>query len=488
MGERQPGAVPARPNPDSARFGEAPLAQTVAAAGAIRRLSSLLLSLEHAHPTVDAMVAQFSEWERELATAVPPDSTPRIGSDDSDESGSRRVYLDHATDIGAFNPCFPEYRFDHLDADTASGQVTFPLVYEGPPGLVHGGFLAVFFDCVTQHQNCLTGLSGKTRSLQVTFRRPDAGPDRTALRHRPVRGRARHHVDARLLLDDEVLCIGEVNTVAPAPDKLTGFRFGKRRVEKPDMAVQRIRQPRVAEIVASRLRDDILSGRLKEGDVLPSQESLFHEFGVSPPALREAIHILETDGLISVRRGNVGGAVVHQPSAERTAHMISMVLQSRSATPADVSGALMHLEPICAGMCAARDDRMTEVVPYLEAEIDLQTEQFDDVVAVCAQRPPVSRSAGLAMRQRADDPADRLARTDLVGARVLGLERRAATPSTTRWRARPGGPRCVIISDCSRPFGTAIRPGRSGSRRTTSPRLGRNTLGLRHRTKPLRRN
>lgn len=143
-------------------------------------------------------------------------------------------------------------------------------------------------------------------------------------------------------------------------------------------SAQRIRQPRVAEIVASRLRDDILSGRIKEGDVLPSQDSLLAEFGVSPPALREAIHLLETDGLISVRRGNVGGAVVHPPSAERTAHMISMVLQTRSATPADVSGALMHLEPICAGMCAAREDRMTEVVPHLEAAIRTQTEEFDD--------------------------------------------------------------------------------------------------------------
>lgn len=144
-------------------------------------------------------------------------------------------------------------------------------------------------------------------------------------------------------------------------------------------ALQRIRQPRVAEIVASRLRDDILSGRLKEGDVLPSQETLFHEFGVSPPALREAIHILEVDGLVSVRRGNVGGAVVHHPSAERTAQMIGMVLQARSATPADVSGALLYLEPICAGMCAARADRMTDVVPYLEAEINRQTEEFDDL-------------------------------------------------------------------------------------------------------------
>lgn len=144
-------------------------------------------------------------------------------------------------------------------------------------------------------------------------------------------------------------------------------------------SVQRIRQPRVAEIVASRLRDDILSGRIKEGDVLPSQDALLAEFGVSPPALREAIHILETDGLISVRRGNMGGAIVHPPSAERTAHMISMVLQTRSATPADVSGALLHLEPICAGLCAVREDRMTEVVPYLEAEITTQTEQFDNL-------------------------------------------------------------------------------------------------------------
>jgi len=226
MGEQQTGAVPARPG---SRFGEAPLAQTVAAAGAIRRLSSLLLSLEHAHPTVDAILTQISDWERELSAAVPPDSAPRIGSDDD---GCRRIYLDHATDIGAFNPCFPEYHFDHFAAETASGRVAFPLVYEGPPGLVHGGFLAVFFDCVMQHQNCLAGLSGKTRSLKVTFRRPT--PVLTDLRFDIARSEVERGITstARLLLDDEVLCIGEVNTLAQTPDKLTGFRFGKRRAEQ----------------------------------------------------------------------------------------------------------------------------------------------------------------------------------------------------------------------------------------------------------------
>jgi hypothetical protein len=216
-------------HPDVARFGEVPLAQTVAAAGAMRRLGSLLLSLEHPHPTVEAMLAQISDWESELSAAVPPDSAPRIGADDD---GSRRVYLDHATDIGAFNPCFPEYRFDHLDGEIASGRVNFPLVYEGPPGLVHGGFLAVFFDCVIQHQNCVAGLSGKTRSLQVTFRRPT--PVLTQLRFDVVRREVDRGITstARLLSDDEVLCVGEVNTLAMPPDKLIGHRFGKRRAER----------------------------------------------------------------------------------------------------------------------------------------------------------------------------------------------------------------------------------------------------------------
>ena len=209
-----------------ARFGEAPLDQTVAAAGAMRRLSSLLLSLEHPHPTVDAMLAKFAEWETELAAAAPTDMAPRIGEIADDP---RRVYLNHATDIGAYNPCFPEYRFDQLDAGNAGGVVDFPLVYEGPPGLVHGGFLGAFFDCVIQHHNCVTGLSGKTRSLLVTFRRPT--PVLTELRFDIVRSEVERGITstARLLLEDEVLCTGEVNTLASPPEKLTGFKFGRRR-------------------------------------------------------------------------------------------------------------------------------------------------------------------------------------------------------------------------------------------------------------------
>ncbi|OBK90511.1 hypothetical protein [Mycolicibacter sinensis] len=208
----------------SDRFGEQPLEQTVAAAGALRRVAGMLLALEHPHPVVDDMLERFADWERQLAAHAPASPTPRL---EQDERG--RVYLNHAFDVGAFNPCFPEYRFDQLDAETASGRVTFPLVYEGPPGLVHGGFLGVFFDCVTQHHSCAAGLAGRTRSLLVTYRRPT--PILTELDFDIVRNEVERGIalTARLLHRGEVLCTGEVSTAAMAPEQVSPNRFGRRR-------------------------------------------------------------------------------------------------------------------------------------------------------------------------------------------------------------------------------------------------------------------
>lgn len=214
---------------DAARFGERPLPQTVAVAGAMRRLTGLLLALEHSHPAVDDMLTQFADWERQLAAVAAVEAMPRL--EDADGPAGR-VYLGHAFDVGSFNPCFPEYRFDHLDGETASGTVTFPLPYEGPPGLVHGGFLGVFFDCVTQHQSCAAGSAGRTRSLLVTYRRPT--PILTELDFDIVRTEVERGIasTARLLHRGEVLCTGEVTTAAAPPNKLSAIRFGRRQDEE----------------------------------------------------------------------------------------------------------------------------------------------------------------------------------------------------------------------------------------------------------------
>jgi GntR family transcriptional repressor for pyruvate dehydrogenase complex len=141
---------------------------------------------------------------------------------------------------------------------------------------------------------------------------------------------------------------------------------------------RRLRPPRVAEIVAERLRDRILSGELGDGTLLPKQSDLLAEFGVSLPVIRDAFSILETEGLITVRRGNVGGAVVHRPQPSKAAYMLGLVMQSRAVRLEHVMNAIRYLEPACAAACAGRRDRKRTIVPALRAIIDESYEAIDD--------------------------------------------------------------------------------------------------------------
>jgi len=191
-------------------FGAAPLAQTVRAAALLRRVTGLLLALEHEEAAVEDLVAHLEQAEEALRRLVPPDAAPRVGAG---ASGQGRVYLDHARDIGSYDPCFPEYRIE-VDGERAAGSVSFPIPYEGPPGIVHGGFLALFFDCVVQHHNCHVGVAGKTTSMALRYRRPAPllTPLAFAVERQVDDGRIRS--SARLLEGGRLLCEAEVDAIA----------------------------------------------------------------------------------------------------------------------------------------------------------------------------------------------------------------------------------------------------------------------------------
>src|ERR1700678_822751 len=116
-----------------------------------------------------------------------------------------------------------------------------------------------------------------------------------------------------------------------------------------------VRQPRVPELIADALRRPILSGELGEGDSLPRQEDLMERFEASLTSVREALRILELEGLVTIRRGNVGGSVVRRPTVEGTAYNLGLLLQSRSTRLADLAETLSRLEPYCARLCAEPD-------------------------------------------------------------------------------------------------------------------------------------
>jgi GntR family transcriptional regulator, transcriptional repressor for pyruvate dehydrogenase complex len=147
---------------------------------------------------------------------------------------------------------------------------------------------------------------------------------------------------------------------------------------------QQLRQPRLAELVAKELRNRITTGTMRDGEMLPKLEDLLSEFKVSKPSLREALRILETEGLITVRRGNIGGAVVHAPGSRDAGYMIGLVLESRNVNVRDLAGAIKQFEPICAALCAERPDRVTSVVPRLQAIHERQKAAADDPFAFAA--------------------------------------------------------------------------------------------------------
>src|SRR5438105_15059508 len=137
-----------------------------------------------------------------------------------------------------------------------------------------------------------------------------------------------------------------------------------------------VRVPKTAELVAAHLRRQIVRGDLKEGDALPPETVLMEQFGVSRPTLREAFRVLESEALITVRRGSRGGARVHVPNGDVAARYAGLVLQYRGATLADVLEARLIVEPPCAAQLAAR--RTAADLRRLRAAADEADAVIDD--------------------------------------------------------------------------------------------------------------
>ncbi|SHN75855.1 FadR/GntR family transcriptional regulator [Cryptosporangium aurantiacum] len=129
--------------------------------------------------------------------------------------------------------------------------------------------------------------------------------------------------------------------------------------------------------IADEIRMLIVRGELSEGESLGREPDLVERFGVSRPSLREALRILEAEGLISVKRGARGGVVVHRPDHRMTARTAALVLQARNVPLADVYDARRLLEPVAARTVAASDGRR-EAAGELRRLIADQLEVVDD--------------------------------------------------------------------------------------------------------------
>jgi DNA-binding FadR family transcriptional regulator len=134
--------------------------------------------------------------------------------------------------------------------------------------------------------------------------------------------------------------------------------------------------PKAAEVVASQIRRQIITGKLPRGGALPPEPELLEELGVSRPTLRAAFRILESEHLVTMRRGSRGGAWVSAPTTDVVARRAGVYLQYHGTKLDDVHRARGMIEPPAAAILAERNSASD--VAALEAVLAEQKAALDD--------------------------------------------------------------------------------------------------------------
>jgi DNA-binding FadR family transcriptional regulator len=154
------------------------------------------------------------------------------------------------------------------------------------------------------------------------------------------------------------------------------------------------RTQKASERVALQIVRDIVSQGLGTGDRLPLEAQMVKQYGVSRASLREAMRLLEVQGLISLKPGPGGGPVIGAVSPANLARTEALYFHLAGATYDQLLSTQVLLEPICAGLAARNPDREQRLQPFLESTDDQDlpryrdhTEGFHAVVWALADNP-----------------------------------------------------------------------------------------------------
>lgn len=136
---------------------------------------------------------------------------------------------------------------------------------------------------------------------------------------------------------------------------------------------------KTSETVALNIVRDITARGLKTGDRLPLEAAMLQEYRVSRASLREALRLLEVQGLISLKPGPGGGPVVGNVDARHLARTISLYFHLGGMKYADIFMTQEVLEPACAALAARSPERSEAMRPFIEDEAPVEGEPYHAV-------------------------------------------------------------------------------------------------------------
>ncbi len=164
----------------------------------------------------------------------------------------------------------------------------------------------------------------------------------------------------------------------------------------------RVRGRKRSEQVAHQIVTDIVREGKGRGAKLPLEAELLEQYGVSRSSLREALRLLEVQGLITIRPGPGSGTEVGAPEPGNLSGTLALYLMMARASLGQLFDAWRMVEPILAQLAADNSDR--ERVHALMAEFASNAAQddraltsglaFHDAVAELAENPVLALILG----------------------------------------------------------------------------------------------
>lgn len=126
----------------------------------------------------------------------------------------------------------------------------------------------------------------------------------------------------------------------------------------------------VANILARR------AAGLEAGSSLGSEKTLLEELGVGRSTLREALRLLELQGVVVIKTGPGGGPVIADPGHGPLADMLAVALQATDVTVGELIEARRLLESALARLAATASDE--EDIAKLRQSVDDMREHLED--------------------------------------------------------------------------------------------------------------
>lgn len=112
--------------------------------------------------------------------------------------------------------------------------------------------------------------------------------------------------------------------------------------------------PKASDVLANELRERILKGEYTEGTPLPPERELVLQTKMSRTTVREALRILEVQGLVRIKAGRAGGAFVQRPDREDVASSVNLLIRGQQIRLSALLETREAIEPICARLAATR--------------------------------------------------------------------------------------------------------------------------------------